>query len=424
MSCGEVFPISDVSGVLWKKAALPCDITPFVRDDMVYMVLWYKNAETEPIYSFDVRNRPHNQAKLWSSPSAFGNRAVFSASPKPAQLHIDNVHVEDEAVYRCRVDFKNSPTRNVKVNFTVIIQPQRPTIYNVLHQEIETLLEHSNEGSTLSLICEVSGGRPAPEVSWYLAGKLIDNTYQREAPNLTVNQLNNLKLTRDHLNAQLTCEARNAPPSVEPVTKLVILNINLKPLKVEILQKSRALSAERDYEIECLAVGSRPSANISWYLGEKPVKHLAQKFPNADNQVISIMKYSPRIQDNGKLITCKAENPAIKDFVIEDKWTLNIQYFPQVTLKMGHNLDPRSIKEGDDVYFECEIRCNPKAFKQAWFHNGEEIHQNVTAGIILTDTSLVLQKVTKYASGNYTCMAANVEGKGTSNSVTLAIMCK
>lgn len=51
----------------------------------------------------------------------------------------------------------------------------------------------------------------------------------------------------------------------------------MKPLKVEILQKSRALSAERDYEIECLAVGSRPSANISWYLGEKPVKHLAQK---------------------------------------------------------------------------------------------------------------------------------------------------
>lgn len=48
---------------------------------------------------------------------------------------------------------------------------------------------------------------------------------------------------------------------------------------------------------------------------------------------------------------------------------LHIADFPQVTLKMGHNLDPRSIKEGDDVYFECEIRCNPKAFKQAWFHN-------------------------------------------------------
>lgn len=70
-------------------------------------------------------------------------------------------------------------------------------------------------------------GRPPPEVSWHLAGKLIDNTYQREAPNLTVNQLNNMKLTREHLNGQLTCEARNAP-SVEPVTKLVILNINRK----------------------------------------------------------------------------------------------------------------------------------------------------------------------------------------------------
>jgi len=43
--------------------------------------------------------------------------------------------------------------------------------------------------------------------------------------------------------------------------------------------------------------------------------------------------------------------------------------FPQVTLRMGHNLDPSKIKESDDVYFECEIRCNPKVFKQAWYHN-------------------------------------------------------
>lgn len=48
----------------------------------------------------------------------------------------------------------------------------------------------------------------------------------------------------------------------------------------------------------------------------------------------------------------------------------------------------------------------------------------MSAGIILTDTSLVLQKVTKYAAGNYTCMATNSEGKGVSNPVTLTIMCK
>lgn len=42
---------------------------------------------------------------------------------------------------------------------------------------------------------------------------------------------------------------------------------------------------------------------------------------------------------------------------------------PVVTLKMGSSLNPDDIKEGDDVYFECNIRANPKAYKLAWFHN-------------------------------------------------------
>lgn len=42
---------------------------------------------------------------------------------------------------------------------------------------------------------------------------------------------------------------------------------------------------------------------------------------------------------------------------------------PVVTLKMGSSLNPEDIKEGDDVYFECNIRANPKTHKLAWFHN-------------------------------------------------------
>lgn len=42
---------------------------------------------------------------------------------------------------------------------------------------------------------------------------------------------------------------------------------------------------------------------------------------------------------------------------------------PVVMLKMGSSLNPEDIKEGDDVYFECNIRSNPKAYKLSWFHN-------------------------------------------------------
>lgn len=52
---------------------------------------------------------------------------------------------------------------------------------------------------------------------------------------------------------------------------------------------------------------------------------------------------------------------------------INALYFvadvPVVSLKMGSTLNPGDIKEGDDVYFECNIRANPKAYKLSWFHN-------------------------------------------------------
>lgn len=55
---------------------------------------------------------------------------------------------------------------------------------------------------------------------------------------------------------------------------------------------------------------------------------------------------------------------------------------------------------------------------------GKELHHNVAGGIVLTDQSLVLQNVTRASAGDYTCLAANTEGKGTSNPVTLRVRCK
>lgn len=144
----EVLPIStvpttSVQGVLAKQAQLPCDISPMDRNDVVFMVLWFREGDGEPLYrywrmarkkpstcilnptciapfSFDVRAGNPAQAKLWSSPTAFANRAYFRTTSHPAQLLVDDIQLTDEGVYRCRVDFRNSPTRNMKINFTVI----------------------------------------------------------------------------------------------------------------------------------------------------------------------------------------------------------------------------------------------------------------------------------------------------------------
>jgi len=95
-----------------------------------------------------------------------------------------------------------------------------------------------------------------------------------------------------------------------------------------------------------------------------------------------------------------------------------------VSLKLGSTLAPDEIKEGDDVYFECSIQSNPKYFRLAWTHNGAEVSRNTTAGVVFSDHSLILRNITKDAAGEYSCLAANSQGKGFSNFVNLSVRCK
>ena len=42
---------------------------------------------------------------------------------------------------------------------------------------------------------------------------------------------------------------------------------------------------------------------------------------------------------------------------------------PKVQLTLGKNIDPVSIAEGNDVYLDCAIKANPRAYKVEWIHN-------------------------------------------------------
>lgn len=72
------------------------------------------------IFSLDARDKQLEEGQHWSNEQALGGRAYFRIATDPPSLVIENVKESDAGLYKCRLDFKNSPTVYHSVNLTVI----------------------------------------------------------------------------------------------------------------------------------------------------------------------------------------------------------------------------------------------------------------------------------------------------------------
>lgn len=81
-----------------------------------------------------------------------------------------------------------------------------------------------------------------------------------------------------------------------------------------------------------------------------------------------------------------------------------------------------AIREGSDIYFVCTIDANPAIRDLTWTHDGMPIVSEPANGVIISNYSLVLQKVKRQNRGHYQCMASNQEGLAESNQIFLRVL--
>ncbi|KAH7642122.1 hypothetical protein HUG17_5167 [Dermatophagoides farinae] len=212
------------------------------------------------------------------------------------------------------------------------------------------------------------------------------------------------------------------------------------------------LSAGKKTEIECRTWGSRPPAEITWWRGSRRLPTAASRlhFTNGNgntvvssssfssdlyatelpttsseiqtsaNLSISILTYIAAPEDDGQRLTCRADNLHLEHEEIEDSVIISVRYAPQLTLSLGAKI-PENIREGSDVYFECASKSNPPLSEVVWLFEGKPLTNDPVSGVLVTNQSLVMQRVRREHRGNYQCAASNPEGISASNKVFLNV---
>ncbi|XP_050438262.1 nephrin-like isoform X2 [Adelges cooleyi] len=426
-------------------------MTPTTAGDRATLVIWYKRGQSGPIYTYDVRksslivaptaekvDTKKTQGAHWADEKALDRRAFFRVSEDPAILALQNVNEKDGALYKCRVDFKKSPTRNYKVNLTIILPPDRLSVLNEKGAHIpHYILGPYKEGTSVDITCIASGGRPPPRVTWWQENALLDESFEILPDRKVRNVLHLERLDRHHLNTVFTCQASNNH-MVPPISSAVTMDMILRPLSVKMVGENRPISAEIPVNVSCRVIGAKPPPIVSWWKDSTQLSDAKQTTSADGNMTVSVLTFTPKIQDSDKMLSCHAESAisetntgftrtdskrqkSANDIVSSNEWKLNVLHVPVVNLELGSNINASAIKEGVDVYFECNIKSNPWVYRVTWRHNGKPLNNNPAAGTIVSNQSLVLQSVTRDRAGIYTCVGSNQEGDGVSNPVNLDV---
>uniref|UniRef100_A0A182XVB2 Ig-like domain-containing protein n=1 Tax=Anopheles stephensi TaxID=30069 RepID=A0A182XVB2_ANOST len=141
-----------------ETAQIKCDVSSNLTNDRILLVVWYK--DNVPIYSFDTRGPHVNSPSHWKDVAILEDRANFKTTREQsrAMLVISPVQKKDAGIFRCRVDFLLSPTKNSNVNLEVVVPPDVPKIHNEAGVVLPSHAGPYEEGGDLVLICVVTGG--------------------------------------------------------------------------------------------------------------------------------------------------------------------------------------------------------------------------------------------------------------------------
>ncbi|XP_075987595.1 neuromusculin isoform X9 [Anticarsia gemmatalis] len=292
--------------------------------------------------------------------------------------------------------------------------------------------EHAVQGTLLTLMCKVSGARPAAKVQWFNGTQKLSeddqNIHQNdiEMADTTYETTSNLtfEATRFENGQKFHCEASNevtVETKDQPMHATRELEIwyppivRVEPKNITVVEGAKLL-LKCEYESNPSSLG-----NVVWYRNGKRVEvNNTTHYEGGTTEQHSLIILDANGDDMGNY-TCVLGN-VVGNGTSEESIDVNVMFKPQVHLKM----EPASpILETDhkNVTLTCEVVSgNPNILDQViWYLDGEILKHlpecNGTDGDEslcneVDPSMLLLQDTTKSFHGNYSCKGKNYAGWG------------
>ncbi|XP_045540674.1 hemicentin-1 isoform X3 [Papilio machaon] len=294
---------------------------------------------------------------------------------------------------------------------------------------------HATQGTLLTLMCEVSGARPAAHIEWYNGTqKLIkdDNNIQQkqiEMSDSTFVTKSNLtfEATRFENGRKFRCEAINdvmVETKEHPIHATRELEVwypplvHLEPKNITVVEGAKIL-LKCEYE-------SNPSSlnEVIWYRNGEKLNVNSSHYEGGTTEQHALIIVSSRGEDLGNY-SCLLAN-TVGQGTTNETIHVNILYKPEVRLNMSAQ-SPILETEHRNVTLTCEVVSgNPPVLDEViWYLDGEMLKHlpecNGTNDSLCNDVDpsmLLLQDTTKSFHGNYSCKGKNYAGWGNESAKT------
>uniref|UniRef100_A0A1A9ZLV7 Ig-like domain-containing protein n=1 Tax=Glossina pallidipes TaxID=7398 RepID=A0A1A9ZLV7_GLOPL len=213
--------------------------------------------------------------------------------------------------------------------------------------------------------------------------------------------------------ARYQCQVGPGPQGEAGIrSRFAKLTVLVPPEAPKILQGDHLVTTEdREIELECVSVGGKPAAEITWIDGlgnviNKGIEYV--KEPLADARRVtakSILKLTPKKEHHNTTFTCQAQNTADRTYR-SAKVELEVKYAPKVSVSVvGGALAGGRIPEGAEIILSCQADANPPVQTYRWFINDELVTGDYT-------TKMVVHNVSRqYHDAIVKCEVVNAVGK-------------